>query len=233
MAVRSSLRGEPASSSTHHLCWRFADCWVDLHLRNFLIYGATIDHLEPTELYRRYRLDKTEVRRVDGAPIGPHAPPYAVYPMRIKTPANTLKDPIIRITDFGTSFRVDEKPNRELHTPAPYPPPEAFFKDHITLAADIWTLGVSFYEVLGECCLFEAVGWDEGDIIAEIANSLGMLPKRWWKDWAARDEFFEKDGSGERLTAEQVLTSEYMVKWALPAWERQCVRHRDREITSA
>lgn len=37
----------------------------------------------------------------------------------------------------------------------------------------------------------------------------------------------------ERLTAEQVLRSEYMVKWALPAWERQCARQTGREGGSA
>jgi hypothetical protein len=29
---------------------------------------------------------------------------------------------------------------------------------------------------------------------------------------------------GERLTAEELVRSEYMVKWALPAWKRQVSR---------
>jgi serine/threonine protein kinase len=256
---------------------------LDLHIRNLLIYGTDINHLDPPELYKRYRLDKTPIRRVDGAAVGPHAPPYAVYPLYIRTPANTLTDPIVRISDFGTSFVVAETPNPQLHTPEPYLPPEAFFNEPVTLAADIWTLGVNLYEVLGERCLFETFAWDRDDIIAEMVNTLGMLPKRWWEKWEARGEFFEEDGSwrkggvmrictpkfrrlhqrmwdmgrgetpetcqwdvaggemraleellrgmmtfepSERFTAEQVLRSEYMVKWALPAWERQCARQR-------
>lgn len=74
--------------------------------------------------------------------------------MRIKTPANTLKNTIIRITGFGASFQMGAKSTPELHTPAPYLPPEAFFKNPISLAADIWTFGVS---LLGERYLFETL----------------------------------------------------------------------------
>jgi hypothetical protein len=31
----------------------------------------------------------------------------------------------------------------------------------------------------------------------------------------------------ERLTADQLMTSESMVKWAMPAWERQRARQRE------
>lgn len=31
----------------------------------------------------------------------------------------------------------------------------------------------------------------------------------------------------KRLTAEQLMASEYMVKWAMPAWERQLERRRE------
>ncbi|KAL2263392.1 hypothetical protein VTK26DRAFT_7031 [Humicola hyalothermophila] len=137
-------------------------CHGDLHLRNFLICGTDINHLDPPQLYRRYRLDKTPIRRVDGATVGPHAPPYAVYPLHIKTPANSLVDPVVRISDFGTSFIVAEEPNPKLHTPDPYLPPKTFFNEPITIAADIWTLGVNLYEILGERCLFETFAWDRG-----------------------------------------------------------------------
>lgn len=30
----------------------------------------------------------------------------------------------------------------------------------------------------------------------------------------------------ERLTAEQLVKSEYMVKWAMPSWERQLERRK-------
>ncbi|KAL2018660.1 hypothetical protein VTK56DRAFT_495 [Thermocarpiscus australiensis] len=198
--------------------------------------------------------------------------------MYIRTPANTLLDPIIRISDYGTSFVAATEQSPKLHTPALYLPPEAFFEEPITLAADVWTLGVNLYEVLGERPLFETFSWDGDVIIADMINTLGAPPRRWWDRWEKRAEYFEPDGSwrrggivgriytprcrlhqrmwemgrgetpetcqwdvedgemraleallmgmlayesGEGLTVERVMESEYFVKWASPAWERQ------------
>lgn len=251
-------------------------------MRNFLLRGPVLDCLGPDELYERYRLDKAPVSRVDGAVVEPRAPPYAVYPMHIKMPADKLVDPIIKISDYGTSFMLSTKTSPELHTPALYLPPEDFFGEPITQAANIWTLGVNLYEVLGERALLETFGWDRDDIMADMVSTLGPPPARWWDTWENRKEFFEPDGSwvrtmkrvytpefrplhqrmwdmgrgetpemcqwdvergemrtleellrgmlafepAERLTAEQITRSEYMVKWAMPAWERQQCRSR-------
>ena len=253
--------------------------YLDLHMHNYLIYGFNVDNLSPDAIRDRYSLNTSPVKRVDGAPPEPHAPPYAVLPIPIKTPADTLVDPVIKISDYSTSFLVSNNPTPELCTPDLYRPPEALFNDHIIpFAADIWTLGVNLYEVLGERVLFETFTYDRDDILADIINTLGPPPQRWWDTWANRGEFFEEDGEwrkggisriytpawrpleqrlwdmgrgetpetcewdvegGElrallalfrgilawepekRWTAEDLLGSEYMVKWALPAWERQ------------
>ncbi|KAF6785366.1 protein kinase domain-containing protein [Colletotrichum musicola] len=156
--------------------------------RNFLFYTQDLNQnlkcLGSDELYKCYRLDKASITRFDGAPAGPHAPPYAVYPMHVKTPADELLDPMVGISDYGTSFVVStdaevlQKP--KLHTPALYLPPEGFFDEPVTQAADIWTLG------------------DRGDIIAEMVSTLGPLPSRWWDAWTNRGDFFEPDGSWVR-----------------------------------
>ncbi|KAK4040217.1 protein kinase dsk1 [Parachaetomium inaequale] len=272
-------------------------CHGDLHIHNFLIYGRNIDHLSPDELYTRYAFNTAPVRRVDGAPPEPHAPPYAVYSMPIETPANELADPTIKISDYGTSFvttTTDNNPPPELCTPTLYLPPEVLFSDDRTvimpLAADIWTFGVNLYEVLGERTLFETFTCDRDDILADVISTLGLPPQRWWDTWANCGEFFEEDsewrkggisrvydpvwrplrqrmwdmGRGEtpercewdvrggemraleelfrgvlawepkeRWTAEDLVRSEYMVKWALPAWERQRRRQGEAALAPA
>ncbi|KAK6844090.1 kinase domain-containing protein [Apiospora arundinis] len=255
-------------------------CHGDLYLRNFLLRGQNIDNLRPDELYERYRLDKVPIRRVDGAPVEPHAPSYAVYPMHRNLAADKVLDPLITISDYGTSFFVATTHSPELHTPPLFLPPEDFFHEPITLAADIWTLGVNLYEVMGERPLFESFSCDRDDIFADIISTLGLPPARWWKKWENCGLFFEPDGSwssnieriytpgfrplhqrmwdmgrgqtpetcewdvqggelrdledllksmlvynpAERPTAEQLMISDYMVKWAMPAWERQLAR---------
>lgn len=258
-------------------------------MRNFLICDTAETEIYPlisNELYKRYPLSKKPIRTVDNAPVDQHAPPETIYPLYLPTPADKLIKPLIRISDYGTSFLAATESNPKLHTPALYLPPEAFFNEPATLAADIWTLGVSLYEVLGERPLFETFTWDRGDILGDMANTFGAPPQRWWNQWTARDsEFYEEDsswrrggididriytpefrrlhrrmwdmGRGEtpetcrwdveggemhaleellggvmvwephqRLTAEGLMGSEYMVKWAVPAWERQLFESR-------
>lgn len=257
---------------------------LDLHMRNFLLRMPGLNHLAKEELYKLYgKPFPVPIRRLDGKDPRPHAPPHAIYQMSLEMPADKITDPEILISDYGTSFVVSEKSNPSLHTPALYLPPEDFFNEPVTPAADVWTLGVNLYEVLGERPLFETFAWDRDDIIAEMVSTLGLLPPRWWGKWMNRGEFFNPDGSwipskelrrittpisrplhqrmwdmgrgqtpadcewdiegGEmraleellasmlafkptqRLTAEQVMASEYITKWALPAWERQVKRN--------
>ncbi|KAG8162661.1 hypothetical protein KVR01_007139 [Diaporthe batatas] len=256
----------------------------DLHLCNFLLGVPSFDHLATEELYELHGEPyPVPVRRLDGKDPQPHAPSHAIYPMSMQMPADEVMDPEILISDYGTSFVVSQEPNPNLHTPALYLPPEDFFGEPVTPAADVWTLGVNLYEVLGERALFETFAWDRDDIIAEMVSTLGVLPSRWWDKWANRGDFFNPDGSwipasqlrrittrisrplrqrlwdmgrgetpedcewdvagGEmraleellrgmlafeptqRLTAEHVMASEYITRWAIPAWERQVKRN--------
>lgn len=257
-------------------------------MHNFFLYGLNIDHLSADELYTRYAFDTAPVRRLDGASPEPHAPPYAVWSMPIETPADELADPIAKISDYGTSFVVADTPEPELCTPTLYRPPEALFGDRIVpFAADVWSFGVSLYEVLGERPLFETFSCDKDDVLADIISTLGPPPRRWWDGWTNRGEFFEGDGEWrnggisriytpvwrplsrrmwemgrgktpescewdveggeiraleelfggvlawepeERWTVEELVASEYMVKWALPAWERQRRRQGEGEL---
>ncbi|PGH10977.1 hypothetical protein AJ79_05128 [Helicocarpus griseus UAMH5409] len=258
-------------------------CHGDLHLHNLLLRAPELNNLSITDLYEKYgKPHKASTRRIDGRPSIPHAPAHVISPMVWNMPANELADPELIISDYGTSFVISRAPSPTLHTPALYSPPEVFFNEPISIptAADVWTLGVTLYDVLGERPLFETFAWDPDDIIAEMVNTLGQLPTRWWDSWSNRSEFFNPDGSwttdfrristpvfrrlhdrmwdmgrgetretcewdvaggelkaledmlrgmmafepAERPTAKQLLASEYMVKWAMPAWERQMKR---------
>ncbi|KAK2808117.1 hypothetical protein FQN50_005035 [Emmonsiellopsis sp. PD_5] len=270
---------------SQHLRWIVfqSSSQTDLHLHNFLLRAPNFDNLSTADLYERHgKPYEVPTRRVDGKPSMPYAPPRVAYPMIWNMPANEMTDPELIISDYGTSFVVSQTPSPTLHTPALYSPPEVFFNEPITIptAADVWTLGVVLYDAVGERPLFETFACDPDDIIAEMVNTLGQPPAKWWNSWANRPEFFNPDGSwitdfrristpvfrrlhermwdmgrgetpqtcewdvtggelkaledmlrammtfepAERPTVKQLLTSEYMVKWAMPAWERQMKR---------
>ncbi len=214
-------------------------------------------------------------KRIDEKCATPHAPPHVYYPASFGVPADEVMDPEVTIADYGTSFLVALGAPSKLNTPALSLPPEDFFDEPITQAVDIWTLGVTIYELLGHRPLLEVEpDADEDDILHGIFNILGTPPQRWWDKWAGRAkarppsttsnptplrqrlwEMRKGDspashrwdvGGGElqafedllkgmiafepseRLTAQQLMRSEYMVEWALPAWERQQQRKEGR-----
>ncbi|KAL4791518.1 kinase domain-containing protein [Aspergillus venezuelensis] len=179
-----------------------------------------------------------------------------LYPFLLR-----MEDPEIIITDYGTSFVAFQTSSPTLQTPDLYAPPEALFEEPIMIptAADIWTLGVSLYEVLGRRRLFEAFAWCPDDMIGEMVDTLGQLPSKWWDSCEARSESLNQNGAWslhqrmwtmgrgktpescewdvstmsfepeKRPTVKQLLESEYMVKWTLPAWERQKQRKMEKE----
>ncbi len=99
-------------------------------MRSFLLRIPNFDGLSTAELYKRFgKPYEVPIRRVDGKPGEPHAPPHAIYPMALGMPANEVDDPEIIISNYGTSFIVSQTPSPTLHTPAPYSPPEDFFND--------------------------------------------------------------------------------------------------------
>ncbi|OBT69530.1 hypothetical protein VE03_01057 [Pseudogymnoascus sp. 23342-1-I1] len=158
-------------------------------------------------------------------------------------PADKLVDPIVTISDYGTSFVVATERSPELHTPALYLPPEDFFKEPITQAADIWTLAVNLYEVLE---FFEPDGSWVRNIKRIYTPVFRPLHQRMWDmgrgetpescqwdmkggEMQALEELLRDMMAfepAERLMAEQLMKSEYMVKWAMPAWERQLERRK-------
>ncbi|RHZ45536.1 uncharacterized protein CDV56_100629 [Aspergillus thermomutatus] len=48
--------------------------------------------------------------------------------------------------------------------------------------------------MLGQRPLFEDILATPDDITAEQVDTLGELPRRWWKKWEARHEYFDESG---------------------------------------
>jgi len=74
-------------------------------------------------------------------------------------------------------------------------PLEPMFGYPITFAVDIWTLGLTVFEILGRGALFERFFPDEDTVLLEAISTLGPLPPKWWQAWPNRSTFFKDDGS--------------------------------------
>lgn len=168
-------------------------------MRNILLSGPTLStsNISSVDLCKRFGKPRSiTIRRRDGGAVEPHAPPHAIFPMSHNMLGHHLQDPRIIIFDYGIFFLIKQTLSLTLYTPGLDCPPEALFADTILLpmAADIWTIGLALYGVLWERPLFETFGWDRDDIIGEMVNTLGPLPKPCWDRWSFRYELFTADG---------------------------------------
>jgi serine/threonine protein kinase len=134
-----------------------------------------------------------------------------------------IVDARVIISDFGEAFFQDEE-RKELHTPILLLPPEIFFREHLGPAIDVWTLGCSLYEILGERPLFEGFMPDQDHVIAEMVSTLGHLPKRWWDRWQQRADLSLKMDRGGR-------TYIAVMRCILDRWLSDCASSGDEERT--
>ena len=173
-------------------------CDSDLHTDNILVQAPSSKSWPLSEPYEHP--EKLRVRRYDGAPIGPNVPEYQIKPAGIFTPSDTLSpDCNVLITDFGEAFFMPTADGAvqksELNTPVLVRPFETIFGYPITSAADIWTIGMAIFDILGHSKLFQDLWPDEDSVVLEAISTFGPLPPNMWRVWPSRSKFFKEDGS--------------------------------------
>ncbi|EGC48010.1 protein kinase [Histoplasma capsulatum var. duboisii H88] len=124
---------------------------------------------------------------------------------------------------------------QDSHTPLGTRPPEAIFEPDspLSFAADIWSLGLLIWRILGLNSLVRT------NSFLNISTFSAPDPTHWRRK--EQVEEFASDGRqaildilhllrqmlkfvpAERVTAEQVLKSEWTVKWELPVFQRSCL----------
>lgn len=140
------------------------------------------------------------MHRWDGLPIGSNVPRYQVQHTGLFTPSDKVAhDCQIFITDFGEAHikQASDKAYQriDLNTPLLVRPFETLFGYPVTSASDIWTIGLTLFDLLGRSHLFECFWPTEDLVLVQAIGTLGSLPAKWWQAWPNRSKFFKKDGS--------------------------------------
>ncbi|KAL7626508.1 hypothetical protein AAE478_003280 [Parahypoxylon ruwenzoriense] len=257
-AARSAAAQLIMGLSYLHAC---GICHGDLHLGNFLLRIPNLDSMSTADLYNYYgKPDDVCVRRVDGQAPEPHAPSHAIYPMVPSMAAHGIFDPEIVISDYGTYYPcsgcVTPGVNLyELLGERPLFETFAWDRDDIigemvnTLGRlparwwDSWVKRGEFFQPDGK--------WisDFRRISTPVFRPLRQ--RLWDMGRAETPETCQWDVAGgelqaledllrgmlafeptERLTVEQLVASEYMTRWALPArfrFDYPCIFRADHE----
>ncbi|CAP93531.1 Pc16g08610 [Penicillium rubens Wisconsin 54-1255] len=250
----------------------------DLHYGNVLLQlPFDLSQLRLEELYKKYGEPAFEaIRRFDGQPLPRNIPSRAVLPMWLGEASDKTELPEAKIllADFGEAFSPTKQKRFESHTPLVGRPPEARFEPHkpLSFPSDIWSLGCSLWEIIGQNSLFDGMFATADSITCEQVDALGILPVEWWYKWEGRHGKFAEDGTPinregnphrswevrfekdiqeprqrkkmpliepaereaifkmlksmlefrpeDRSSAKQILECEWMVRWALPEYEK-------------
>lgn len=138
----------------------------------------------------------------DGKPLSPNVPTHTVWPAVMdvdSTDVSPTQHLPAMLSDFSESFQPSVEARAYAHTRFPLIPPESFFsKDGsatISFPSEIWTLGCTIIEIMGNGSLFETF-WSSSDkLICEHVKTLGKLPEPWWTEWEARSKYFNSDAT--------------------------------------
>lgn len=113
----------------------------------------------------------------------------------------TLADARILLSDFGEAFTPASHTRRaqDNHTPLGTRPPEARFEPcgPLSYAADIWSLGLLIWQILGLKSLFTTEFPCPDELVSQYIDVLrpgpdGIdMPDSWWQQWDGRDKFFD------------------------------------------
>ncbi|KAH6919189.1 kinase-like domain-containing protein [Coprinopsis sp. MPI-PUGE-AT-0042] len=186
----------------------------DVNLNNVLIpLPAGFQQLSMDEFLKKY--DKPETQ-----PLPPNIPKEVVVPLYMGDKAEKMAHAPRQKSALG----------KKCHTPLASQPPEARFPAEAPLSysADIWSLAIAIWDIVGMQPVFCGEFSTEDDMTAFQIDTLGPMPRTWWDSWESRPKYFDADLMGQMLvfrpehrpTCEEVLKSEWMVKWALPELRR-------------
>lgn len=158
-------------------------CHGDFRPRNMLMKIRNVDHFTEEEI--REALGgpprRNRIETLAGEDPGPHAPDYAIAPGR--WPVWGDRDHLIQedlvITDFGEAF-VPGKCDDFWHAiPRSHAAPEVIFKSEPGLPSDVWSLGVTIMDVLGNGPFSAAVK----HTVKDLERYVGPLPLKYRLDF--------------------------------------------------
>lgn len=127
------------------------------------------------------------------------APRYLVEPARLRQ-TKFLGEEIL-LTDFGHASHTKSPAARPQGTAIslPYCAPEVLLDTkQPDMAAEIWALACTLYEMRAGAQLFASFFGGPGEILRQMGQTLGKFPEPWWSAWDDRSRYFDEEGRPHR-----------------------------------
>jgi hypothetical protein len=157
---------------------------------------SSLDSLSIEQLHDKYGQPETvAISRVDGGLLPPNVPSKAVLPLYLGKNANeiSLADTHLILADFGEAFAPASNMRlcEDCRSPLAARPPEARFEplSPLSFSADIWSLAVAMWNLVGMKPLFNDDFVTPDSVLAQQVDILGPMPPQWWQRWEQRISF--------------------------------------------
>ncbi|KAK5735922.1 hypothetical protein LTR17_007757 [Elasticomyces elasticus] len=169
-------------------------CHGDLTLPNVLLKLKPMDDWTEEEVYERFGTpNKETLVAATNAEAGDFAPRYVVEPAGM--PASEYLTHDVLLVDFGQTFQFDSPPKAEdIGVPFMYCAPETLFESKYDVASEIWSLACVLFEIRAGNPLFTSLMGGKDEIIQQMVQMGGKLPRHWWEAWEQRHVCFDEDG---------------------------------------
>jgi serine/threonine-protein kinase SRPK3 len=180
------------------------------------------------------------VIRLDKRPLSQHVPSTVYWPAWLTIPSHDIPDdrlPIM-ISDFGETFEPAHTTRRHMHTLPALTPPESLLahdnaddndttkaaKEAISFPSEIWTLGCTIFELMGDRSPFDPWDSSRDEMLFEHVCVLGKLPEPWWSRWTSRSTYFDDQAThdvqdGARKLLDNNLEKRY--EWCIAGPRRR------------
>ena len=160
---------------------------TDIHLHNILVkLPSSFNHLSIKQFYEKYGKPETvPITLQNRKSLPQNVPLKAVIPLYLgmNTEEFKLHDAQVLLSNFGESYSPSSEicQGEDCHTPLTVQPPEARFELQAPLSysADIWSLAVAIWEVLGMKAIFSNEYVTENEMVSQHIDMLGLMPRSW------------------------------------------------------
>lgn len=147
--------------------------------------------------------DKVALHRKDKAPIGPEAPSYLIHSIVTSVPSYEVTDCRVKISGFRSVFMVSHK-FKDMRLSLLVTPPDPIFDGTLAFSMDLWSLGCTFYSIVGNWSLSFILFGSKDNFVEGMVIVLGPLPRPLWERWVGRRNCHNKWGDS-------------LIKWHAPA----------------
>ena len=148
---------------------------------------------------RRFGTSIARIKRVDGKPLESREIQYTVQSKPLNDRLIFDNDPHFRILliDLGDSQKFEDC-NQRLYGPSSYRAPEAILPIDITYKADIFSLGLVFWEtVMSRNIVCAEIGDDmkpdDNQYIKEFITRIGSMPEHFQQIFPLKDSFRDEE----------------------------------------